>query len=142
MKKLMLALLATTTMALTVPAMAHEYQDEPYAQSDDWNNGGDSYAEFDQEYQHMWQGIEHGLSDGSYTPRQGRQFYRAMQQIRRRADWMQRSGYYDPQEIQQRLARLHDSMHAAHEEGHERQYQHYGYGNGYDYGNSYDPYRR
>ncbi len=142
MNKLMVALLATTTMALAVPAMAHEHPDEPYAQGDDWNNGGDSYAEFNQEYQHIWQGIEHGLSDGSYTQRQARQFYRAMQQIRGRADWMQRSGYYDPQDIQQRLERLHDYMHAAHEQGHERQYQPYGYGNGYGNSYNYDPYRR
>ena len=88
---------------------------------DDWNNGGDSYAEFNQEYRHIWAGIQHGLSDGSYTPRQARYFYRAMQQIRARADWMQRSGRYNPRDIQVRLERLHDTMHDAHERGHERQ---------------------
>src|SRR5437762_2235413 len=77
MKKLMVALLATSTMAFAVPALAHDYDDQAYAQ-DDWNNGGDSYGEFYQEYQHIWQGIQHGLSDGSYTPGQARGYYRAM----------------------------------------------------------------
>ena len=133
MKKLMVALLATSTMAFAVPALAHEHPDEPYAQSDDWNNGGDSYTEFNQEYRHIWQGIEHGLSDGSYTPRQAQQFYRSMQQIRARADWMERRGVYDPGDIQQRLERLHDYMHMAHERGHERQDDRYGYGDRYGY---------
>jgi hypothetical protein len=44
-----------------------------------------------------------------------------MQQIRARANWMDRSGRYDPEDIQARLERLHDTMHDAHEQGHERQ---------------------
>src|SRR5437879_9664257 len=103
MKKLLVALLATSTMAFAVPALSHEHPDEAYAQADDWNNGGDSYAEFNQEYRHIWQGIQHGLSDGSYTPQQAQRFYRSMQQIRARADWMARRGDYDPNDIQQRL---------------------------------------
>ena len=86
-----------------------------------WNNGGATYQDFSQEYQHIWQGIQHGVSDGSYTRRQAQGFYRAMQQIKARADWMQRSGRYDPQDTQARLERLHDTMHDAHERGHERQ---------------------
>ena len=137
MKKLMIALLATSTMAMAAPALAHDNQDEPYAQGDDWNNGGGDYAEFNQEYQHIWQGVQHGLSDGSYTPRQAQQFYRAMQQIRARAYGMERAGYYDSEDIQQRLERLHEYMHVAHERGHERQNQYYGYGNNYGYGGNY-----
>jgi serine phosphatase RsbU (regulator of sigma subunit) len=132
MKKLMVALLATSTMAFAAPALAHEHPAETYAQADDWSNGGDSYAEFNQEYRHIWQGIQHGLSDGSYTPSQARQFFRAMQQIRARADWMQRQGYYDPRDIQVRLERLHDDMHEAHEAGHER-VERYGYGDNSGY---------
>ena len=88
---------------------------------DTWNNGGDTYAEFDQEYQHIWQNIQHGVSDGSYTRRQAQGFYRAMQQIKARASWMERNGRYDPEDTQARLERLHETMHTAHERGHELQ---------------------
>jgi serine phosphatase RsbU (regulator of sigma subunit) len=133
MKKLMVALLATSTMAFAVPALAHEHPDEAYAQAGDWNNGGDSYAAFDQEYRHIWQGIQHGVGDGSYAPWQAQRFYRAMQQIHARADWMERRGVYDPDDIQRRLERLHDDMHVAHERGHERLDERYGYGGRYGY---------
>jgi hypothetical protein len=46
---------------------------------------------------------------------------------------MERRGVYDPQDIQQRLERLHDYMHVAHERGHERQDERYGYGDRYGY---------
>jgi hypothetical protein len=100
--------------------VGHAVQDAPHG-DDAWNNGGATYADFNQEYRHIWQGIQHGLSDGSYTRRQAQGFYRAMQQIRARANWMDRSGRYDPEDIQARLERLHDTMHDAHEQGHERQ---------------------
>lgn len=121
MKKVLVALLATSALGLGLPAFAHEHPDAPYVQNNDWNNDVDDYAEFNQEYQHIWQGIQHGVSDGSYSPRQAQQFYRAMQQIRARADWMERSGAYDPEDIQQRLEWLHDRMHVAHERGHQQQ---------------------
>ena len=99
--------------------VGHEINDAHH-DNDTWNNGGATYADFNQEYQHIWQGIQHGLSDGSYTRRQAQGFYRAMQQIRARASWMERSGRYDPQDTQARLERLHETMHAAHERGHDR----------------------
>ncbi|MDB5416836.1 MAG: hypothetical protein JWP50_255 [Phenylobacterium sp.] len=141
MNKLLVALLATSAIGLGAPAVATAHPDDGYAAQDDWNNGGDSYDEFNQEYQHIWNGIQHGLGDGSYTPRQAQQFFRAMQQIRARADWMERSGYYDPQDIQNRLERLHDYMHMAHERGHERLDRRFGY---YGYGDNsgYYNYRR
>lgn len=119
MKRLMIALLATSTMGLAVPAFAHEHPEEPGVSTDEhWNNGGANYADFDQEYQHIWDGIQHGLSDGSYTQNQAQQYFRAMQEIKRRADWMQQSGRWDPQDTQARLEQLHEEMHAAHERGH------------------------
>ena len=33
---------------------------------------------------------------------------------------MERNGRYDPEDTQARLERLHETMHAAHEAGHER----------------------
>ena len=134
MKKLILALVATTAITVGLPAVANAHPDEDAGwQQDDWNNGGDSYAEFDQEYRHIWNGIRHGVSDGSYTPREANYFYRQMQIIRARADWQARSGYYDGGQIQASLEQLHDRMHYAHERGHDREQQYY-YGNRDDYG--------
>ena len=117
MKRLLIALLATSTMGFAVPALAHPEQ--PGAvEEDHWDNGGASYGDFNQEYQHIWDGIQHGLSDGSYTRSQAQQFYRAMQQIRARADYMNRSGQWNPQDTQARLEQLHTAMHQAHEAGH------------------------
>lgn len=117
MKRLLIALLATSTMGFAVPALAHPEQPGA-AEEDHWDNGGASYGDFNQEYQHIWDGIQHGLSDGSYTRSQAQQFYRAMQQIRARADYMNRSGRWDPQDTQARLEQLHTAMHQAHEAGH------------------------
>lgn len=123
MKTIILAGLAAAALAFAGPALAHGDD------GDDWS--AQSYGAFDQQYHHIWDGIQHGVSDGSYTPWQARRFYRALQDIRARADWEQRSGYYNPADIENRLERLHDVMHEAHERGHERlDEQGYGYGYG------------
>ena len=124
MKRLMVALLATSTLALAVPAFAHP-EDHAVSTDEQWNNGGASYGDFNQEYQHIWEGIQHGLSDGSYTRSQGQQFYGAMQRIRARADEMQREGRWDPRDTQGQLEQLHNSMHDAHEVGHAIQDDHH-----------------
>ena len=117
MKRLLIALLATSALAVSAPAMAHP--DHPgTVDEDNWSNGGATYGDFNAEYQHIWQGIQHGLSDGSYTRSQAQQYYSAMQQIRARADWMNQNGRWDPQDTQARLERLHESMHRAHDVGH------------------------
>jgi hypothetical protein len=122
MKKLVLAALATSLLAVAAPALAHEGDD------DDWTV--ESYGAFSQQYHHIWDGIQHGLSDGSYTPREAQYFYRQMQSIQARADWEQRTGQFDPEEISDRLQDLHERMHAAHQRGHERLE---GWGNPYGY---------
>ncbi len=121
MKRLMIALLATSTMAFAVPALAHPDDHPAPGAAEQWNNGGASYADFNQEYQHIWDNIQHGLSDGSYSRPQAQQYMRAMQDIRARADVMQRDGRYDPRDTQARLERLHETMHEAHTEGHAAQ---------------------
>jgi hypothetical protein len=68
MKRLLVALLATSTLALAVPAFAHDPQAPGTDES--WNNGGATYGDFSQEYQHIWDGIQHGVGDGSYTQAQ------------------------------------------------------------------------
>jgi hypothetical protein len=120
MKKLVLAALATSLLAVAAPALAHPGDD------DDWTI--ESYSSFAQQYHHIWDGIEHGLSDGSYSPRQARYFYQQLRDIQRRADWEQRAGRFDPDEISDRLEALHDRMHVAHERGHERLDNDWGYG--------------
>jgi hypothetical protein len=127
MKRLMVALLATSAMALAVPAFAHpDHPETPGVSTDEsWNNGGASYGDFNQEYQHIWDGIQHGLSDGSYTRSQGQQFYGAMQRIRGRAEEMQREGRWDPRDTQAQLEQLHNSMHEAYEVGHAIQDDHH-----------------
>ena len=120
MKKLILAALAASLLAVAVPALAHEGDD------DDW--GIDSYPSFTQQYHHIWDGIQHGVSDGSYSPRQAQYFYQQLRDIQRRADWEQRTGRFDPEEISDRLDALHERMHVAHERGHERMDNDWRYG--------------
>ena len=129
MKTIIVAGLAAAALAFASPALAH-------GDDDDWT--AESYSAFTQQYQHIWDGIQHGVSDGSYTPWQARRFSRALQDIRAQAYWQDRSGAYDPEDIEQRLERLHDTMHAAHERGHER-LDEQGYG-GYGYGGAFGRY--
>ena len=129
MKRLILALVATSTLALAAPAFAHEPGEQGYQSSEDWNNGGDTYANFDQEYQHIWQMIQHGVNDRSYTRYQAARFYRDMRRIRARAYSAQQSGNYDPEDIQNRLEQVHERLHAAHDGGHDRQDQYNNSGN-------------
>ena len=51
------------------PEVGHAIQDSHH-DDDAGNNGGASYADFNQEYQHIWQYIQHGMSDGPYRRRQ------------------------------------------------------------------------
>ena len=137
MKRFVLAALAATSLvAVAAPALAHEGDD------DDWTV--ESYGAFSQQYHHIWDGIQHGLSDGSYTPREAQYFYRQLRSIQARADWEQRTGQFDPDEINDRLQDLHERMHIAHQRGHERMDGGY-YGNGYyqqpyGYGGAYGYY--
>ena len=119
MKRLMIALLSTSAIAFAVPAAAHP-EDHATTAEAPWNNGGATYADFNREYQQVWDGVQHGLSDHSYTREQGDRFLATMREIRARADEMQREGRYDPQLTHVRLAQLHNEMDAAHERGHDR----------------------
>lgn len=138
MRKMLITLMATAVAAVAIPAVAtaHPGEEAEYAVGD-WNNGGASYADFTGEYQHIMAGIQHGLGDGSYNRSKANNFYRQLQQIRYRAYQQQVRGYYNPEETQNQLQRLHEQMHAAHERGHEWQ-EYYGGGSyrGYD-GNAY-----
>ena len=129
MKKLVLAALAAASLAaVAAPALAHEGDD------DDWSI--ESYDSFTQQYHHIWDGIRHGLSDGSYSPGQAQYFYRQLRGIQARADWEQQTGQFDPDEISDRLQDLHERMHMTHQRGHERMENDWGgyggYPGGYD----------
>jgi len=120
MKTTLTALLAAVALgAIAAPALAHEPEEREYGQY----FGG--YQSFDALYQHEYAGIQHALRDGSYSRREAGYFLRQLDNIRRReAYYRSRDGYLNPWEgrdIQARLERLHDVMHEAHEEGHERQ---------------------
>ena len=146
MKKMLITLMTTAVVAAGIPAVAsaHPGEDAEYAVGD-WNNGGATYADFTREYQHIIAGIEHGVGDGSYNRYEANNFYRQMQRIRYRAYYQQQRGYYNPEETQDQLQRLHEQMHATHERGHERQdYYSGGYNRSYngEAYRGYDQYNR
>lgn len=134
MRKFIAAIMASSALAMTIPVVVQAHELDVASADEDWNNGGATYANFDQEYQHIWQGIQHGLGDGSFTRREAYRFYREMRNIRARAYWEERSGNYDPEEIQARLESLHERMHIAHERGHERLDR---YNNDWNYNNGW-----
>lgn len=122
MKKLLYALLAAAAIgAVSAPALAHDRDDETPGYGQYF--GG--YQNFEALYQHDIAGIQHGLSDGSYTRREARYFLMQLRDIRQREDYFRsRDGDLSPQEgrdIQLRLERLHEGMHEAHEDGHAAQ---------------------
>src|SRR5258708_14307986 len=61
-----------------------------------------------------------------------------MQQIKARAEWMDRNGRWDPQDTQARVEQPHNMMHAAHEQGHAIQDRNFGGGD--DWNNGGDSY--
>jgi hypothetical protein len=84
-------------------------------ESDYW--GVESYNDFGTDYRHIADNIQRGRENGFYTSYQARGYYQQLQQIRSRADWQQRSGRFDSEDIEMRLTRLRVSMHAAREYG-------------------------
>ena len=141
MKKLFGALLAAAAIgAVASPALAHE------GDHNDNDNGGYSqyfggYQNFDALYQHDWQGIRHGLSDGSYTRREAQYFMTQLRSIRQLEAYYRARDGLNPQEgrdVQRRLERLHAVMHEAHEDGHDAQDDWNNGNTGYRGSNGYD----
>ena len=170
MKRIVTALLASCALAAAIPATAsaHDEQDGYYGNRDygnrggnygnDWNNDRGGYGGYDYfraEFQHLTDGVRHGLSDGSYSRGEARQFYWAINSLRQRLDYYRYSRGYlsgsEARDIQRRIQRLHRDMHEAHANGHaERDYGYYndrGYNDqdndrGYNDGYYGDRYRR
>ena len=63
MKRLIIALFATSAMGFALPALAHPEHAEDAGVQQSWNNGGDTYAEFDQESA-QWRSFEFGAEAG------------------------------------------------------------------------------
>ena len=128
MKRLLIAAAALAASVGGLPAAAHaqyQYGGGHDQSDDDWNNGGNTYDEFQAEYQHVVQVIRHGMSDGTISRYQAQRYYRELQSIGRAAYYAQRYGDYEGGEVQQRLERLHDRVDARHERAHERQDRYY-----------------
>ena len=136
MKTLILSLVAAAALGVALPAAAHE--DDYQRPSSDWNYNS-AFGGFSDDVAHIQEGIQHGLSDGSYTRWQAMRFSRELRSIERQiVGYNESDGDINPWErsmIQRRLDRLHSIMHVVHDEGHEQQYQGYGnYGNYGGYG--------
>ena len=105
-------------------ATAYEQYQGSYGQSDRQTES-QQFDQFGEQFDHLYEGVEHGLSDGSYTRRQARQFERSINDLRRRLDWYRRNdGYLSPrgrQDIEWRLEQLHNALHEVHQDGHEDQ---------------------
>jgi hypothetical protein len=89
--------------------MGHE------TESDYW--GVESYDDFGADFRHISDSIQRGRENGFYTSDQARTYYQQLRQIRTRADWQQRNGRFDSEDIEMRLTRLRQSMHASREYG-------------------------
>jgi 5'-3' exoribonuclease 2 len=75
------------------------------------------------DYRHISENIQRGRENGFYSASQARGYYQQLQQIRSRADWQQRNGRFDSEDIEVRLTRLRQTMHASREYGQGRDYR-------------------
>lgn len=122
MKLLIIALVAGSALAAAAPASAQRHNEGRYDQGrySDWED--DARSRIVQQINHAYEGIEHGLEDGSFTRWEARQFHEHIRELRRRLAYFQRNdGYLDRRErldLERRLQRLHDVMHEAHGDGH------------------------
>lgn len=139
MKKFAIGLMATTVLAFAVPAVAQDYRGYGaytggvyangaygggygYGYSPNWERGG--RVGFRYEFNHVYAGIQHGLRDGSYTQWEAQRFLREVENLRRLERYYRtndgRLNGWERRDLQQRLERLHDVMHVAHQRGHRR----------------------
>lgn len=129
MRKLLFLAGACAALAFAAPASAQDHDhgyghdhDHEYGQAGYDRSGGQIRADFD----HLEDGIRHGVQDGSLSGWQAHRLQDQIRQLRRREhyDRDQNGGYLAPwqyRDLQDRLARFHDFEHAKHEQGHERQ---------------------
>ena len=131
MKTLLIAALAAGAALTAAPANA---QQPYYADHGDWDRRGERerrdpgyFGLFERDFGHINRGIRHGLSDGSFTRWEARQFRQELQRIQSRLDSFHDDDEFlspwEVRDIQRRINRLQHYMHIAHRGGHaEQQY--------------------
>ncbi len=80
-------------------------------ESDYW--GVESYNDFGADFRHISDNIQRGRENGFYTSYQARGYFQQLQNIRTRADFQQRNGRFNSEDIEMRLTSLRQSMHAS-----------------------------
>jgi hypothetical protein len=144
MKRHLVALFAASALVIAVPTAASAQERGYFGQGqyyggqyggNEWNRNNRGYDNIRRQFQHAYDGVQHGLRDGSFTRREARYFYQVIGELRQRLDFYRyNDGYLDRREardLDRRLGRLHAIMHQAHENGHEE--PDYGYGGSGDY---------
>lgn len=84
-----------------------EYYQPSYLGQDEndfW--GVESYEDFNNDYRHIWREIRQGRDEGSLSRHDADRYIHRLQRIRQRADWEQRSGRFNPEEIEGQLRDL------------------------------------
>lgn len=135
MKRVLGVLFVSAAMALVAPQTASAHERGQQGRYSDWEDRDtNAYGRFYQELQHLDEGVEHALNDGSMDRRDARRFDRAIGSVQQQlAYYYNRQGYlnrWQVQDIQSRIEQLHIIMHDVHDDGHDAQ----------DY--RYDRYRR
>jgi osmotically inducible lipoprotein OsmB len=82
----------------------------------------ESYDDFNNDYRHIWALIRRGREDGSLSRYDADRYSRQLQQIRRRADYQQRTGRFDPEDIEAQLTSLRREVRWTRREGREDNY--------------------
>jgi hypothetical protein len=151
MKRHLAALMAAGALVMAVPTAASAQERGYFGQGRyygghydgaDWNRDNRGYYNLRRQVQHAYDGVRHGLRDGSFTRREARYFYQVIGDLRERLDYYRDTdGYLDRREardLDRRLRRLHAAMHEAHEDGHDE--QGYRYRDSDDYRDGRDDY--
>ncbi len=138
-KRHLAALFAASALVIAVPTAASAQERGYFGQGqyyggqysgNEWNRNNRGYDTLRSQFQHAYEGVQHGQRDGAFTRREARSFYQVIGDLRQRLDFYRdNDGYLDRREardLDRRLGRLHAAMHDAHESGHEE--QNYGYG--------------
>ena len=131
MRQVLGVLLAAAAMALALPQSASAHERGQQGRYSDWEDrDNDAYGRFFEELQHLDEGVEHGLNDGSIDPRDARQVDRAIGSVQQQlAYYYRRQGYlnrWQVQDIQRRIEQLHIIIHEVHDDGHDAQDYRYG----------------
>lgn len=99
------------------------YQPSYIGRDEDDYWGVESYEDFNNDYRHIWMEIRRGRDEGSLSRYDADRYIDRLRRIRERADWQQRSGRFDPEDIEAQLRDLRQTIHYARREGGEDYYR-------------------